>query len=372
MTESTPVDQQSEAELQQRIAEGSAEIGDYRDLTNMLISAERDEEAVTLYQQALNLPLRNLQKARVSMELGWIHYELRGQRTQAQMLAQRAISLLSSEEENPEVLFLRGMSQSLLAHCVWFTDAKSGAEAARVALEWLERVMVESPDFEEVAVAYGDAARLHNLLGNTEKAITLCQKMLDQKLDKRDRLSCLIVLGEALRRERRFTEAGQVGEEALRNWEADKGMLPRLYFERGLIQRLTNRPTEAQRTFQQVLAALQAHPTLCNDPHFLAEVHWNLAELYYESEAYREAAAAFQEVLAHHAKDDPYHRNALLWLGHCHLGTGAHAEARDCYQEVLNSPHASETEKASAREGLAALPPLRKRWFHWLPRRWFR
>ncbi len=366
MTESTPVDRQTEAELQRRIAEGSQNLGDYRNLADLLISAGRGEEAVTLYQRALDLPLTNVQKARASMELGWIFYDVMGKQAQALPLAQSALSLLSNERETPEVLLLRGSGQSLFAHCMWFTDTKSGAEAARGALEWLERVIVESPDFEEVTVAYSDAARLHNLLGNTEKAIALCRKMLDRELNKQDRLSCLIVLGEALRCERRFTEAEQVIEEALRYAEASEGRLPLLYFTRGLIQRGAKRPAEAQGSLDQALAALRARFTLRNDSDFLTEIHWNLAELYYESEKYSEAAASFQIVLTHLPVDHPYRSYALLSLGHCYLATGAHAAAREYYKQVLTLPHSSLDEKSSARKGLECLSPRKKRWFHFL------
>ncbi|MBI4487787.1 MAG: tetratricopeptide repeat protein [Deltaproteobacteria bacterium] len=351
MTKTTPSEVQDEAELQRRVAAGSQDPEDYRNLADLLLATGRYEEAVALYRRVLNLPLRNFPKARVSMELGWIFCEM-GQQAEALPLAQTAIGLLSREPETPGVLACRGASQSLLAHCISITDANAGAEAAALALKWLGQAMVEDADFEGKAIAYVDAGRLYNLLGNTQEAIRLCEKCLQQELKDVERLSCLIVYGEALRREERFTEAEQVIEEAFQYVKGYKGMLPGLYLDLGLIQRFTNRLAEARETFQQALKARRANPYLCNDQHSCSEIYWNLGEVCYDLGDHREATTAFQKVLVYHPEDDYSHRNALLWLGECFKATGDHSKARGCFEEVLTSPAVSDAEKTSARKGL--------------------
>lgn len=357
--DSAHFDSPGEAELRQRIAEGSHSPADHRDLSLVLASKGQYDEAASVLRQALELSLGNVQRVKVSLELGWLLHDVMGQVTPSRALAQDAWSLLAKERDTPEVCFLRGSCQALIAHCMWFTDANAGAEAARLGLEWLQRLIVESPDYEGTAMAYYEGARLYSMLGNAQKAVAFCEECLQHELDEHDRGSCLIVFAEALRCAKQFTRAEQVAKEALRYVGADKGPLPLLYFTLGLIQRDANRPADARNTFQETLRVVEQNPFVRGDPDFLTQVHWNLGELYYESGEYGEAAAAFEQVLHHHQADDSHHRNALLWLGHCFVATRVHAKARDCYEEVLASPRASEIEKRSAQEGLAALPPPR-------------
>lgn len=344
--------QEEEFKLRRRIADGSQDPDDYSKLGDLLIDAGRYEDAVALYQRALNLPLTNLQKARVSTELGWIFYEV-GPQEEALKLAQSVIAFLSPEQESPEVLAYRGASQSLIAHCVWSSDAKSGEEAARLALSWLKRLMIEAPDFEEMAAAYYDAARLQNLLGNATEALVLCEKCLQYQLRERERLSCLSIYGEALRQEGRFEEAEQTLEKIVQDVSADRGALANLYFSLGLIRRSTNRLAEARETFEKALGTLRADPYLHDDLHFLIQIHWNLGELYYQSEDLEKALKAFQQILAYNPEDNIDHRNALLWVGYCYQAMRDSSKALDYFREVSASPHASDTEKASARKGLA-------------------
>ena len=357
MDASQAPDSVNEQELTEKIRAGSKELGDYRDLAFVLASAGRYDDIIPLYEQALRLPLTDFQRAKVSLELGWILRDLLGQQAQPQVLAETAISLLSNEPDDPEVLFLRGSSHGLLAYCVWRTDENSGVEAARLAVEYMERVIAERPNLGGIGEVYCDSARLQNLLGNATKAIVLCEEALQHELDEADRLSCLIYLAEALRCAHRLDEAERAIGEAFRHVEADKGMLPRLYYEKGLIERSTNRSAGACSTFFQAVAALETHPRLRRDPLLVREIHWNLGELYYESRQYKEAAEALQQVVLHYSENEPYRSNALLMLGHCHLGTGSYVKARNCYEEVLSVPDAPEADRVAAREGLAALPP---------------
>jgi tetratricopeptide (TPR) repeat protein len=351
MTKPSSLDSQSEEVLRRKIADGSQNPDDYRNLAELQLATGRGEEAISLLKAALDLPLTNYQRAEISMELGWNYYEM-GRRAHAELLAQSALGLLSQEPESADVLSCRGSSQSLLAHCLWFTDVDVGAEAARLALKWLEQVMAKAPEFEEIAAVYCDAARLQNLLGNAEEAISLCEECLQHKLNERERLSCLMAYIEALRLARRFREAEHTLEEAFRYTEANKGILPLLYFTLGLIQRSTNRVDEARETFQKTLEALQADADLRDESDFFPQVYWNLGELCYGSEEYNKALEAFQKILVYHPEDDLDRCSALLWLGRCCLAIEAHTKAREFFEQVLASSHSSESDKVSAREGL--------------------
>jgi len=59
------------------------------------------------------------------MELGWIYYEI-GERAQAAPLAREALSLLSSEPQNAEILYCLGSSQAVLSLMDFFADPATG------------------------------------------------------------------------------------------------------------------------------------------------------------------------------------------------------------------------------------------------------
>jgi tetratricopeptide (TPR) repeat protein len=354
MTKSPSLKMEDEVVLRRRIADGSQDPDDYLALADLFLSTDRDEEAISVCQQALALPLTHFQRARVCAELGWAFYEL-GRQAEALPLAQTAIGLLSEETENAEVLACRGRSQSLLAHCMWLKkdeDAKA-KEAARVGLEYYERVINGTPSFPEIGVVYHDAARLHSLLGNTKIAILFCERCLQCELKEPQRLWCLNLLADCLRCEERLAEAESTLQEAFLHVDADKGTLPALYLTLGLIQRSSNRPAEARETFQKVLAALKKHKYLHDDPAFLTDIYWNLGELEYYAENLSEALKAFQQILVYHPDDDLDHRNALLWFGYCYQAMEEPQKAMEYFEKVLVSPNVSETEKISAKKGLA-------------------
>ncbi|HJU62078.1 MAG TPA: tetratricopeptide repeat protein, partial [Candidatus Binatia bacterium] len=93
MAKSDMTDTEIEEELRQKIADGSQDPEDYRNLTDLLFPSGDYDEAIALYQRALTLPLTAFKKAQLSMELGWIYYEI-GQQTQVAELARDALSLL--------------------------------------------------------------------------------------------------------------------------------------------------------------------------------------------------------------------------------------------------------------------------------------
>jgi tetratricopeptide (TPR) repeat protein len=343
-----------EADLRHRIAAASQDPEDYLALADLFLSTNRDEEAISICQQAFALPLTQFQRAKISAELGWIFYEL-GRQSEALTTAQSAIKLLSEETENAEVLACIGRSQSLLAHCMWLKkdeDAKA-KEAARVGIECYERVITENPPFPELGVAYYDVARLHSLLGNTRIAIEFCERCLQCELDEPRRLWCLNLLADCLRCEGRLAEAERILQEAFLHAEADKGTMPALYLTQGLIQRSSNRFGDARDTFQKALAALKTHRYLSEDPSFCSDIYWNLGELDYQSGTFNEALESFRQILVYHPDDDFDHRNALLWFGYCYQAMEEPQKAADYFRKVLASPNVSDAEEISAKKGLA-------------------
>ncbi|HET6367995.1 MAG TPA: tetratricopeptide repeat protein, partial [Pseudomonadales bacterium] len=219
----------SEPELRAHIAGGSLDADDYLQLADLLKATSRFQEAGQVYQQALGLDLEHVEKARVAWELGSLLETSMGQRASARMMAHLALSLLSKQPESGDVLLLRGLSQSLLAHSVWFEDADAGIRTAHLGVESLQRVIRQYSADPAMGVAHYEVARLYNALGDPESAIGACREYLRSEPDRRSRLAALSVLAEALELAGRLPEAEIAVREGLSCVENDKGMLPNLY-----------------------------------------------------------------------------------------------------------------------------------------------
>jgi tetratricopeptide (TPR) repeat protein len=353
MAKSDMTDTEIEEELRQKIADGSQDPEDYRNLTDLLFPSGDYDEAIALYQRALTLPLTAFKKAQLSMELGWIYYEI-GQQTQVAELARDVLSLLSTEPRGAEILYCQGASEALLALSVSSTDANAGSEGARLALDRLEQAIADEVDFKDKSYAYIDAARMHGLLGNVDMVVTLCEGCLAREISEMQRISCLILYAQALQREERFAEAEQAITEAFRFGKNYKsGLLhSRLDVELGEIQRSTNRLAESKESFRQALAALKSDPYFHNDTQTLGEVYFNLASVCYELGEYEDAVSSYNEVLRCDPKNGSSYWTALYCLGRSYEANGDRSKARDCYREVSASSHATKEDKSLAQKGL--------------------
>jgi tetratricopeptide (TPR) repeat protein len=234
---------------------------------------------------------------------------------------------------------------------MWLSDNRAANEAASTGLKLLERLITQEPDSDRMALVQYEAARICNLLGQTGVSVVLFAKCLERPLNDEQRLSCLVAYGEALRREGQFVDAERVLNEALGKVKIDQRMLPRIHFELGSTYRGAGQLFEARESFVQAFDALRFH-FLRDDQQFSSDLYWNIAELCYELEDYEKAARVFEEVLQYHSQDESHYWNALTWLGHSYKATRNYNKAHECFQRVLASPHATDSDKKSAREGL--------------------
>lgn len=345
-------DPNDEDALRRKVAGGSASPEDYTKLGGLLFLMGNSQETVTLFRQAIDLAQTNLQKARVCIEFGWVHYEM-GQQGEAQVLVQQALGFLATEADRLEVLACRGAIQALLAQLEWAKDAETGRSASRLALEILERVIDEGSEFEGKADAYFDAAVLHSALGSTERAITLCDRYLSYPLHEWERISCLTVFAEALRNAEQFVAAHQKLEEAISYAKKYKTILANLYSELGIVQCHMKLFREAQQTFRQALLALEADPYRDCKSNIFARIHMSLAAAWYELGDLRGAEVAYEEVLNSQPEGSPYYCGAQLGLGRCYQAARTYAKAKTCFERVLASPSATEDETLDAKDYLA-------------------
>ncbi len=160
MTIPTHPDPDTANQLRRKVQEGSVNAEDHARLGGLLFLAGNLQEAVTVFQRAIDLAQTNLGKARVCIDFGWVYYEIE-HLEEARTLAQQALGLLATEADCPELFACRGASQTLIAQLEGINDPESGRRAAQVALNTLEKVLEEGSRFEGKATANFDAAILY-------------------------------------------------------------------------------------------------------------------------------------------------------------------------------------------------------------------
>lgn len=349
-----PVHQAASTEtiLRQRISSGSQDSQDYVNLANLLADASCYDEAVELYETAISLAPTSNDRAKVSADLGWALFES-GRALEAEKAAEKALSLVTDETTIDQVLLIRGSCQVLLAHCVWSEDPDKAVQCARLAVDSLQKLMTEESKSDIVAVACGLAARAYLLLEDTEKAALITERSLKLSLSDRDRMVCLSLRAEALKRGNRLDEALKALTEAIPYAQSDTNTLRDLLFELGSIQRISNRLVEAKESFQRALELVANDPQTSGNDKFVAEIHWNLGAIHYDLGEYNEAAFEYEQIICSYDQNTSLHREALLWLGHCYYANGSYREARDSYLSFMASSQSSEEHKAEAQEGIA-------------------
>jgi tetratricopeptide (TPR) repeat protein len=272
---------------------------------------------------------------------------------EAATLAQKAVDFLQDEPLDEETLLLRGLSYALLAQATWFRDANEGADAARPAVQWLERVITQHGDSDSVAaVAYAELAWVHSALGHQDEAVNVCRAHLDRCRDPRRRLPTLMVLAEALRLIGQLREAERAAREALEHSAHDPLTRPRLYLTLGLIQRESDHYAEAEVSLVAAVEALREDPWLTADRETLRAIYGNLAEIQYEGGNLRQGAATLNNLLAQYPEDGPERNRILIRLGDCYIAMGRTTEARPYYEEVMRSPAATDQERQHAGDCL--------------------
>ena len=359
MAATTNSDSVDEPMLRERILAGSQDLEDYKALAELLWeSPGRENEGILILQKALDLPLSNIEKAEGQAEVGWFLYEV-GQFDRAMSMAKAALAGIAEQPESPEVLMVQGISHATLANCFYPTDRSASDSETALAAQSLEQLIRRFPTWPNLAEAYRFAAAVHFLREEYARAGALYEEVLRTDPSERSRVDALVWLGNALRSQGHLTEAEARLREALDVVTADKRYLARIYYELGKVLRLANRADEALVVFGQALAAADARSVPRGYRSMIAEIQWELGNLHYDAQRYGEALAAFQGALPNLIETFPaLYSDTILTLGHCCLATGQHARARDYYEEVLASEHATGDQKAAARDGLSQLPPL--------------
>jgi len=347
------------AELKARIEKGSRDGRDFRLLGLRLQTNGRLDEALKTYEIALGLALSTSEAALFQIHAGWVRYYQGDHPTAAETARQVLEDLNRHPTDEAHILYAEGCALSLLAHSLWRSAHHSAQRAAREAAAKLERIVEDYPDFEEAPAAHAEATRIFSLLGDSRRALIYARRSLDAATQPHLRVSAMLDCAEALRLSQRWTEAERILLEGIALARPPCSgaalYLPRLHFLLGAVQHAQGRRDEAKEAFNQSLQESLAHPFLRGDADFLAQVHTSLGHISAELGELSHAIEAFNRVLDLHPNDDIERRYALLWLGYCHAQRGEIVQAKEMYEQVLQSQLATSEELERARTTLDTL-----------------
>lgn len=126
------------------------------------------------------------------------------------------------------------------------------------AIRAFERVPENSPFAWDARLAHADALAD---LGKTEEAVTLLRALADQKPE---RVDALVALGDLLRGEERFAEAGEAYSRAIERITSFERPHWRLFYVRGITLERTKRWSEAEADFLKALELQPDQPFVLN------------------------------------------------------------------------------------------------------------
>lgn len=348
--------------LRNKIEAGSNDFRDFRALGSLLFKLGQYHDCPALFEKARDLSHRNLDKAKASIDLGWTSF-WSGNHEQARLQADNALKYLHAEASTPEVFAWRGAAQNIVVHCEWSLERATGEwvlesgtakEAAQLALSYLNQVSLDSVHFEEKAGAFYDAATIHSLLGKDEECVASAELALRISDDDWERASCLTLIAQTLRANGEFLKALEKIAQAIDYAKLWPALLPKLLLERGLVQRLTDHPADAQQSFSRALVLIDSDLSTIHFQHLRTELYVNLGAACFETGDVRGAREAFSSSLIDLPTTDPYYTIGKVWLGRCLESSEDIEEARACFSEALNL-HPDHESRLTALEGLARL-----------------
>jgi len=158
----------------------------------------------------------------------------------------------------------------------------------------------------------------------------------------------------------RYEEAERAYREALGHSQSVGRNDPSLRLGLDMCQRMRGDLISARSALRAALDAGSTDLSSVDNDRFLAEAWRTLGQVNHELTRHEEAIDALETALRHLDQEDASRWNAMLWLAVSVGATNRVREAERLYRRVLDSPHASDADKASAREGLVSLP--QKRW----------
>jgi tetratricopeptide (TPR) repeat protein len=249
-------------------------------------------------------------------------------------------------------------------------------------------------------VAFAEALRQEERFTDAEKALQEALKLATADITALPRLH--LEIGIVKRLQSRLEEAQHSLQQALQAleshpyWRDDPQFLTHVYGNLGELYYESGQYVEAMAAFQKIIGchpnddaerreafrwlgqsyhatgryaeARDCYEQVLNSPVSSeaekASVQAGLGKVYYDEGDYEQGVATFETIVASFPEDNAFHCDVLLWLGCSYQALALDAKARDCFEQVLKSPHASEAEVSSAQKRLSRLPPSPKKTLH--------
>jgi tetratricopeptide (TPR) repeat protein len=212
------------------------------------------------------------------------------------------------------------------------------------ALSMYRRVLLDSPDSEETAIAAAETAKLYRAMGGNSTVVTELNRLLAELTEGTGRGAVHYQLGEVARRQGEYSLAIGHYNTVIQGFPEHPDWADACYNLAEVYKEL--------RQIDSARAALER--LLASDPDPWQRDRANLLRGYIEQLDGREAEALHYHQQVGDSGTDELTVQSLFSQGECHFGIGQYDEALDTFQQVIDSfgtDYSSYTARALLRRG---------------------
>ncbi len=343
-----PGDEQTgEPALENKIKNNSKDVADYLWLGKIYLDRGDYSNVIPLCNRALNLSLTHEERAQIIYEKGQA-LSLLGNEEEAISCYEQALQLLLKAEDSALVLEHKG---AIHYHLSLFYSEGREREHATLALEELKQLMNKYSDYEEKSMVYSYIADLYSRLNEFDEAMEAYKKALEEGKDDDEKMWCLVGIASIYWNKGDRKKSEETYKQALKIAKENK-FLSKIYFDMGKMYFEANGTSEAIDSFNHALKYREYDPALRYNKAYLGEILWHLGTLAYDRNDYDEAIKYLIKTLENINENHAYYCNTHITLGHCYFVKGYYNKAQEHYNTALFSPLAREEEISMANECL--------------------
>lgn len=341
-------------ELESRIKQGSTNIDEHLLLGDLYLTSGQFDKLIALYDQTLNLPLSNLNKARIRYEMGEALQYSNKPKEAIESFTSSIRAIKSNKCEEWESLYIEGISYYnlylLSSDLNKINDFLSKAETIFIKLS------ENYPDHDDVHIVYSNLADIQTRNEKYDEALHFYNFALQKCSDNHSKIQYLSGIASAYGRKEQYSEAIRYFNKAINQMDASINPT-KVYYDMGLIYFQQNLLMEAEDALKKAKQFKNSHPILKRDKEYAADILWHLGTIAYERGQSRDDVvvnfmALLQLINANHF----YYTSCHLTLGHFYFMIKIFGKAREHYNEVLKSPNSDEEDIKLAKESLSKLP----------------
>ena len=341
-------------EIERKLKQGSKDINDYLELGSLYLDEGEHDKLLALYDQIIELPLKNIEKARVYYERGQA-LQFLDNKDEAISSLKTSFGLLETEQNSIDSLDLKGIIQ--YNFFLLSIDTDLAQQYANDAIRYFSLLLGGYPaaEDEDIYHIYSHLADIYEKLGYHKKALKYYQQALKKSRDTNNVVWIMNGIASIYAAMGKFDKASQYYNEALNR--ADETIpVSKIHFDMGKMYFDLSLYDQAEDSFRYALEKRIKDPQLKKSREYEVDIYWYLGTIAYETDDYKNIEICFDNVLENINDQHPYYSNSYLTLGHYNLMNENFRKAWEYYNKVLTAPQADDEEKKVAKESLTQIP----------------